>query len=306
MSKPSEDIVGWRIDLTVPEFLRAEFETLLEERVAAVSTSLLDEDGDIEIAPERLWRLSVYCAGAAEGEALKGLLAETATRLGLADADIESEAIADEDWAAKNAQKFPLVFAGRFVVHGDHLRPPPGRIALRINAGNAFGSGMHGSTRGCLLALDAVANQRRVKSALDLGTGSGILSVAIAKCWGGGGMGVAKVLAVDIDPAAVAGSQAAARDNAVADRVRACLSDGFAADEIAAAAPFDLICANILANPLREMAPELVRHLAPDGLVIVSGLLTRHEEEVTEAYQNAGLRHADQIRLGDWSTLLLT
>ncbi|MBT6828664.1 MAG: methyltransferase domain-containing protein [Rhodospirillaceae bacterium] len=306
MSKPSEEIVGWRIGLTVPEYLRAEFETLLEERAAAVSSALLDEDGEIEIAPECLWRLSVYCAGAAEGAALKALLVETATRLGLVAADIRSEAVPDEDWAAKNAQKFPLLFAGRFVVHGDHLRPPPGRIALCINAGNAFGSGMHGSTRGCLLALDAVANQRRVKHALDLGAGSGILSIAIAKCWGGGGMGVANVLAADIDPAAVAGSRAAAGDNAVVDRVRACLSDGFAVAEIGAAAPFDLICANILANPLREMAPELVRHLALDGLVILSGLLTRQEEEVTAAYQSAGLRRADQIRLGDWSTLLLT
>ncbi len=306
MSNRSEAIVGWRINLTVPEYLRLEFETLLEERAVAVSSALQGEDGDIEIAPGRLWCLSVYCAGAAEGVELKALLDEAVARLGLVDPDIHSEAVVEEDWAAINAQQFPLLFAGRFVVHGDHLRPSPGRIALRINAGNAFGSGMHGSTRGCLLALDRVANQRRVGRALDLGAGSGILSIAIAKCWGGGGMGSVQVLAADIDPAAVAGSRAAAEDNAVAERVRACLSDGFAAGEIAATAPFDLICANILANPLREMAPALADHLVPDGLVILSGLLVRQEEEVVDAYQSTGLRLTDQICLGDWSTLLLT
>lgn len=198
------------------------------------------------------------------------------------------------------------MFAGRFVVHGDHLHPPPGRIALRINAGNAFGSGTHGSTRGCLLALDAVANQRRVARALDLGCGSGILAIAIAKCWAGGGMGLADVLAADIDPVAVAGSNVAAEENGVADRVRTCLSDSFAAREIGSAAPYDLICANILANPLRELAPDVARHLAPGGLAILSGLLRRQEDEVAQAYQSAGLRLTDQIRLGDWSTLLLT
>jgi hypothetical protein len=134
-------------------------------------------------------------------------------------------AVADEDWVARGAQQFPLLFAGRFAVHGGHLRPPPGRTA---------------------------------------------------------------------------------EDNGVGDRVRTCLGDGFAAAEIAAGAPYDLICANILANPLRQMAPQMARHLAPDGLVILSGLLTRQEAEVAEAYRGAGLRLADQIRLGDWSTLLLT
>ncbi len=311
MSKPSETtrpelIVGWRIDLTVPENARIAFETLLEERAAAVSSALIDESGDIEIAPGQLWRLSVYCAGAAEGAELKILLGETAARLGLADLDIQSEAIPDEDWAANTAQKFPLVFAGRFVVHGDHLRPPPGRIALRINAGNAFGSGTHGSTRGCLLALDAVANQRRVARALDLGCGSGILAIAIAKCWAGGGMGSAEIVAADIDPAAVAGTRNAADENGVAERARACLSDGFAAREISSAAPYDLICANILANPLRELAPDVARHLSPGGLAILSGLLRRQEDEVAQAYQSAGLHLTDQSRRGDWSTLLLT
>ncbi|MDP7641140.1 MAG: 50S ribosomal protein L11 methyltransferase, partial [Alphaproteobacteria bacterium] len=225
MSSPPEAFTGWRIDLTIPEYLRIQFETLLEERAAVVSSALLDEDGDIDISPRRLWRLSAYCAGAVEGAAIAAELGEAAARLDLADLDIHGEAVPDEDWTAKTAQEFPLLFAGRFTVHGDHLRPPPGRVALGINAGNAFGSGAHGSTRGCLLALDGIANKRRVQRTLDLGAGSGILATAIAKCWDGGGMGSADVLAADIDPAAVAASRAAAEANGVADRLRVCLSD---------------------------------------------------------------------------------
>ena len=227
-------------------------------------------------------------------------------RLGLAQPEISGEAVPREDWAAQDARAFPLVFAGRFVVHGDHLRPPPGRTALRINAGGAFGSGMHGSTRGCLLALDRLANERRVRRALDLGAGSGVLAVAIAKCWCGGAMGQAQILAADIDPAALAASEEAAEANAVSGALRCCLSDGFAAREVREGAPYDLICANILAQPLSRMAPDLARHLAPEGAAILSGLLISQEQEIIASYRRAGLRLADRIRLGDWATLLLT
>lgn len=296
----------WRIGLTLPELFLGEFEALFEAHALAVSSALVEDSGEVAESPDRLWRLYAYCADIAERDAVTALASEAAARLGLAAPEIASEAIPDADWAAKYTREVSLLFAGRFVVHGDYLRPPPGRIALCINAGNAFGSGMHGSTRGCLLALDRIAATRRVGKALDLGTGSGILAVAIAKCWDGGGMGRADVLAADIDPAAVAVSQAVAEANGVAANVRTCQSDGFAAPEIGEGAPYDLICANILANPLRQMAPELARHLAPQGIAILSGLLASQEADVADSYRHAGLRTVDHIRLGDWSTLLLT
>ena len=295
----------WRIGLTLPERLLGEFEAALEEEALAVSSALLEDSDVASKSPDRLWRLYAYCADAAEGDALALLASETAARLDVAAPEIDSAAVPDEDWAAKYDREAPLLFAGRFVVHGDHLVPPPGRIALCINAGSAFGSGMHGSTRGCLLALDRIAQKHRIGRALDLGAGSGILAVAIAKCWDGGGMGRAGVVAADIDPAAVAASRAAAEGNDVSDRVRVCLSDGFAAGEIGDGAPYDLITANILADPLRDMAAALAGHLAPRGFAILSGLLRRQEEGVAESYRNAGLRLLDPVRLGDWSTLLL-
>ena len=295
----------WRIGLTLPERLPGEFEAVLEAHATAVSSTLLEGGGESDSSLERLWRMRAYCTDAAAGNSLAVLASETSARLGLAVPEIDSETVPDEDWAAKYDHEAPLLFAGRFVVHGDHHLPPPGRIALCINAGNAFGSGRHGSSRGRLLALDRIANERRVGQALDLGAGSGILAVAIAKCWDVGGMGRAEVLAADIDPVAVAASHAAAEGNDVLDRVRVCVSDGFAAGEIGDGTPYDLILANILADPLRDMAPDLAGHLAPDGLAILSGLLRRHEEGVAESYRNAGLRLLDQVRLGDWSPLLL-
>ncbi len=296
----------WRIGLTLPEFFLSEFEALFEAHAVAVSSALVEDSGEVAESPDRLWRLYAYCADIAERDAVAALASEAAARLGLAAPEIASEAVPDEDWAAKYTREVALLFAGRFVVHGDYLRPPPGRIALCINAGNAFGSGMHGSTRGCLLALDRIAATRRVRKALDLGTGSGILAVAIAKCWDGGGMGRADVLAADIDPVAVAVSEAVVEENGVAANVWTCQSDGFAAPEIGAGAPYDLICANILANPLRQMAPELARHLAPEGIAILSGLLASQAAEVVGTYGDAGLRSVDRVCLGDWATLLLT
>ena len=296
----------WRIDLTLPEHSISEFEALFGAHAIALSTVLVEDGGEFAESSDRLWRLYAYCADIVEHDAVTALVAETAARLSLAAPEIASELVPDEDWAAKYEHEISLLFAGRFVVHGDYLCPPPGRIALCINAGNAFGSGMHGSTRGCLLALDHIAASCSVRKALDLGTGSGILAVAIAKCWDGGGMGRADVLAADIDPASVAVSEAVAEANGVAGSVRICQSDGFAAPEISEGAPYDLICANILANPLRQMAPEFARHLAPEGIVILSGLLASQEAEVVETYDDTGLRRVDHVCLGDWVTLLLT
>ena len=306
MSNPPNDAAAWRIALTLPQHARDAVAEILEVHATAVSIQSLERGDETDGTPEEPWRLTAYCADAPASGALAALAVEALTGLGLAAPEVNIEAVPETDWAAQNAREFSLLFAGRFVVHGDHLHPPPGRVALRVNAANAFGSGRHGSTRGCLLALDRIANRRRVARALDLGTGSGILAVAIVKCWGGGGMGAAEVLASDIDPVAVAAASAAAEANGVAARIACVAGDGFAAAEIAAGAPYDLICANILAGPLRRMAPDLAAHLAPDGIVILSGLLVSQEAEVIESYGGNGLRLADHIRLGEWSSLLLT
>lgn len=306
MSNQLDNATSWQVALNLPRHAIDAVAKILEEHATAVSAHYLEPGEENDNTPEKPWRLTSYCVDAAQGSVLAALAVEATSGLGLSAPEIAIEAVPETDWVAQNALEFPLLFAGRFVVHGDHLLPPPGRVALCVNAGGAFGSGRHGSTRGCLLALDRIANRRRVARALDLGTGSGILAIAIAKCWSGGGMGAATVLAADIDPIAVVAAVATAEANAVAERVCCVVSDGFAAPQVRAGAPYDLICANILSNPLQRLAPDFARHLARDGVVILSGLLSSQEALVTESYSRAGLGLAGRIQLGEWSSLVLT
>ena len=205
------------------------------------------------------------------------------------------------DWVAVSQRGLKPVRAGRFYVHGSHVggRPPRGCIALEIDPGLAFGTGHHESTRGCLLALDRLARTRRVARPLDLGCGSGILALAMAKAWR------VPVLAVDDDARAVAVTRDNARANGVADLVRAVKGRGYAAAALRRRSPFDLIVANILAKPLCRLAPGTARHLAAGGLAVLSGLLVEHEDAVVAAHRRHGLDPAWRLRLGDWSVLVL-
>ncbi len=172
-------------------------------------------------------------------------------------------------------------------------------MVITLDAGPAFGSGTHESTRGCLLALDALAAERGFATALDLGCGSGVLAIAIAQAFR------IPVTACDNDPAAVANAHANARANGAANLITVVEGDGPAAPALRARAPFDLIVANILAEPLIEMAAEMAAVLGPRGVLILSGLLTTQEGEVAAAYEGLGLVRRRVVALGEWSTMIL-
>ena len=206
------------------------------------------------------------------------------------------------DWVAESQKGLPPLCAGRFFVYGGHAadQVPAAAVAIRIDAGQAFGTGHHESTRGCLLALDALGRRNRPGRCLDLGCGSGILAIAMAKLWR------VPVLACDIDPQAVAVTRANARLNGVGLGVRAVLGDGAGRRDLRGAAPYDVIAANILAGPLAAMAGELRRILAPGGALILSGFLASQERDVLAPYRARGLRLARRLVLGDWVTLVLS
>ena len=164
----------------------------------------------------------------------------------------------------------------------------------------AFGSGRHESTQGCLLALDCLAHRRRIRRALDIGTGSGILAVAVARLW------PARVLALDSDPVAVATARETARRNGVSNRAAVGLSEGFRKATAGRLGQADLIVANIRAKPIAAMAPAFARHLTPGGIALLSGILTTEERLVLAAFRARGLRLRRRIRLGAWITLTLT
>jgi ribosomal protein L11 methyltransferase len=259
---------------------------------AGVAVSLDERDAD-------LWSVEAYFPEGAPDEVEAGIR----DRLGgdAFGAPLAVEALAPADWVAVGLAQLRPVFAGRFVVHGSHdrHRVPPGRIRIEIDAAQAFGTGHHATTAGCLEALDRLLGARRFRSPLDLGAGSGVLAIALAKALR------ARVLAGDIDPVAVRTARDNARRNGVAPLVRVVEAAGLAHPALRAAAPFDLVVANILARPLMELAPALVRALAPGGALVLSGLLSHQRERVVAAYRAQGARLVSARVVAGWGVLTL-
>jgi ribosomal protein L11 methyltransferase len=215
------------------------------------------------------------------------------------DHDARCEPLPEEDWVTLSQMGLPPVIAGRFALHGSHDEPPEGKIALLIEAGPAFGTGHHGTTRGCLEAFDQLLeNGFAPASVLDLGTGTGALAIAARKA-----LPLADILATDIDPDAVAESERNARKND-AEGIDFCTADGF--DHIKLTArQFDLIFANILARPLIDLAPRIAQAMHKDSVAILSGLMEHQADAVTAAYLALGMIVERRDPIEDWSTLVV-
>lgn len=212
--------------------------------------------------------------------------------------------IPEIDWVAKVRRDLAPVEAGRFWLYGSHdaATVPQGVIPLQIEATVAFGTGHHGTTLGCLRAVDRLAQGGMVaRNVADIGSGTGVLAMAAARLWP-----EAAVIASDIDEVAVEVALANAEINALADRVPCVEAAGFDHPELAARAPYDLIFANILKGPLIELAPAMAAHAAPGGILILSGLLVTQAPDVTAAYVAAGFTLTAREDIGDWATLVLT
>ncbi len=281
----------WRIAVVVPAAARAAFEAALEPH--GESLSAFEDPGG--------WYLEAISRAEPDRPAVHAGLARAAAGAGCAAPEAAIGLLAPVDWLAENRRGFPPIGAGRYFVHGSHFGgvAPSGHIAIRMDAGLAFGAGSHGSTRGCLLAIDRLAGRMAPARSLDLGCGSGILAIAMARTWG------VAVLAADMDADAVAVARGNAACNGVDSLVRVVESEGFAAPEIGARAPFDMVCANILLGPLVALAPMLAHHLAPDGLAVLSGILAGQEGELLAAYRAEGLRPLERVVVEGWLTVVL-
>ena len=298
----AQHVATWRIDLSVPAPAVPIFEAALAELGGAVAT---DAPGG---APEEgAVAIQVYLGEEPGPARLTALLAAAALAGGVDLPEAAVERLPETDWVAESHKALPAIEVGPFYLHGAHVTeaPPGGSIPIRIEAGPAFGTGRHESTRGCLLALADLAETRnpaRVPTcaptcALDMGCGSGLLAIAIAKLW------ACPVLAIDSDPEAVRAAAGNAAANGVADLVAARLGEGYDRAALGAEARFEVIVANILAGPLKAMAPDLKRYLEPGGVAVLSGLLADQADAVTAAH--APLALARRLPLGDWVTLVL-
>ena len=249
--------------------------------------------------PDGRWDVTVHLADPPDQPLVREIVANAAGQE--AARGIIFDTIEAKDWVKASLEDLVPVPAGRFVVHGQHDRPriPPNKLGIEIEVALAFGTGHHGTTRGCLLLLDHVLKAWRPRRVLDLGTGTGVLAIAAARALH------EKVLASDIDPPSVQVARDNARLNVAGHLVQAIRATGFAAPQFAAAAPFDLVLANILANPLRQLAAPMARHLAPSAMVILSGLLTHQAPAVIAAYRARGLVPLRHLRIEGWSSLLL-
>ncbi|CAD7023619.1 50S ribosomal protein L11 methyltransferase [Pseudorhizobium endolithicum] len=268
------------------------FSDVFGEEDYALATTEVDEKRDI-------WEASVYMMAEEEDEVRRRMVEGLAHAY--PHAAVEREVIPDVDWIARSLEGLKPVRAGRFLVHGSHDRDKVGvnDIAIEIDAGQAFGTGHHGTTAGCLEMIDAVARSRPIRRALDLGTGSGVLAIGLRKIRN------IPILATDIDPVAVRVAKENVRRNGIVSGLRLVTAPGFHSPAFAEEGPFDLIIANILARPLMRMAPQVAANLSPGGSVILSGILAAQRWKVLAAYNGVRLRHVRTLWRNGWVTIHL-
>lgn len=300
-----------RIFLTAPLAAAEYLEGVLE---AFCQATLCEPAAD-----DRTARIIGFARHRPEGGELADALAAAAARIGIPNPHVEVGPEPVCDWLALNRETFKPFRVGRFYIAQTSepplAPPPPDAIALRINPGLAFGSGRHASTAGCLLALSKFpfgrplfapgggpatgVGLRLQRSILDLGCGSGILAIAAAKLW------YRPVLAVDIDPVAVEVATANARENGVFPLVRAVVAQSTRHPTIRRFRPYQLILANILARPLRQMAPAIARLSTAGTLLVIAGFVEDDARRVAAVYSSHRFRRLNELTIDGWSTLVL-
>ena len=278
---------------------RAVADLIFESFEPAEAASTAFETDDPLPGGGKAWLMEAYFAEAPDEDALRALIAAASddTTAGAATFGLTEK----RDWVANALAGLKPVRAGRFLVHGSHdrARVNANDVAIEIEAGLAFGTGHHGTTRGCLLHFDRVLKIRKPAHVLDVGCGAGVLAIAAAKALR------RRVSLGDIDPVAVAVANANARLNGVGGFCRAVVSRGVENGRLREGAPYDLVFANILAKPLRLLAPSLAAVMSADGEAIVSGLLLADVAGVLASWRAQGFHLVERIELEGWASLRL-
>ncbi|MCP4393069.1 MAG: methyltransferase [Alphaproteobacteria bacterium] len=290
--------------------------TFFENALAEISHATMAEE--IQKGENKgLWKLDAICNPKPDEKIISNAFKAAAEASGQDKVpEYKIEYIEPKNWLLECAANFPPINIGSYYIHGSHITDdaPKDKIEIELDAATAFGSGEHFTTKGCLMAIEDFSkgnfkNQRileKIKKktsplkALDMGCGSGILAMAIAKI-----MPNSCTIAIDNDDEATRVTTYNISKNHETDKIISATADGYNSSLVNNNAPFDLIVANILAKPLISMAPDMFKNLAVDGIAIISGLLTEQEEMVMDAHNNCGFELIKSYRPDEWSTLVL-
>lgn len=256
--------------------------------------SIADAAIDTGKNPEGEWVLTAFFEVDVSGEMIQRAFDLASSMLGQSAESVVLEPIYAEDWEAKMKYEFPPLQIGSFFIHTFDEEVPAGMVGLHIPAGMAFGTGEHPTTAGCLDVYEKVSQNRSFKKGLDMGCGSAILAMAVAK------KDKVPFLAVDIDEPSIVVAQENVEFNGETAHVTCLCGDGFKTDEVVKNKPFDLIFANILAAPLIAMSAELTASLEKNGFAILSGYLEEQKEKVHAAYEDLGLECVAVTSNGTW------
>ncbi len=281
----------WRLAFPADAISQAAYVQAIEEEAGALTA--------FETAPNGPWLVEAFFDAKPDLGRLAPLIFKVAKDLGRPVPPLGVEELPARDWLAENRASFPPLEIGRFFVYGSHVeRPvPAGAFAVALDASIAFGSGEHATTKGCLLAIGDLAKRKRFKRMLDLGCGSGILSIGAARAR------PCRVLASDIDIDSANLARLNMRANGLARRIEVRASAGFAKLG-PTRGRFDLVVANILARPLTQFVTRLVDAMAPGGTLILSGLLADQEAWVGAAFRARGAIFVRRIAIAGWHTLV--
>ncbi|MAL62529.1 MAG: hypothetical protein CL563_05970 [Alphaproteobacteria bacterium] len=288
----SVDIWQISFDVTEKTWL-TEFEQVLEDITICLTS--------FEIPGTLGWRLTAYTVGEPERADILARLNAIAIKFQREIPNFELEPVEQKDWVVEAERSLAPIHIGRFFISGSHvIDPAPDEaIVIRMDAGQAFGTGNHETTKGCLQAIDVICDRKLPFNSLDVGTGSGVLAIAIAKC------GVPQVTASDNDPTAIEVAKENARKNGLGQDIEFHCADGLNHPKIRRSAQYDLIVANIVANPLIEMAKPISSAIKSEGHVVLSGVLFAQAGDVEAAYRAVSLVVQSRIVMGDWVTLIL-
>lgn len=294
----------WKTELIVPFWVMPHIDNALEDFFEGMSwyAVLPDNQREAIIEADEPWRLEAVTPHKPNKQHLDAALALIGLAQGFTPPEVTLTQEEERDWIVENLEQFPPIEADCFYIYGSHITAaiPQDKITIKMDASTAFGTGKHATTKSCLLALAKLKEQNiDIKKALDMGTGSGILSFAMAKLWD------CSILAVDIDEDAPAIVKRYGAENHVEGQITALLGDGYHTPQVQQAEGFDCIVANILANPLIDMAPMLAAKLKKGGYGIISGFLTSDEERVLKAHTDCGLKVIHRIEDDNWLAITL-